>query len=136
MQGLSGHRERKRRIEPKKEMAHMDFVLKEMLDVAQDVHEERYYKRYILAKLAHEAQAKVISKGRAKILESRKEETKVITGPSGALPLNTGVENRQNEVFDEPVANTMPAAWQEGEDGLVGWLPPAVDMDFDEPGGE
>ena len=115
----------------------MDFVLKEMMDVAQDVHEERYYKRYILAKLAHEAQAKVISMGREKMLKSKKDETKAITGPSGALPLTTGAfaDNKQNEVFDKPITNTMPAAWQEGEDGLVGWLPPAADMDFDEPGG-
>ena len=85
------------------------------------MHEERYYKRYILAKLAHEAQAKVISIGREKILKSRKEEAKVITGPSGALALNNAFpEAKQTDVFDKPIANTMPEAWQEGEDGLFG----------------
>ena len=37
-------------------MSHWDFLKKEAQDMAQDFHEETYQKRYMLAKLAYEAQ--------------------------------------------------------------------------------
>jgi len=82
MQSLAGHRERKRE-EPKKEVAHSDFLLKEMQDMAQDFHSETYYKRFVLAQLAYEAQAKAITIARDKMKKNKAKETKVITGPSG-----------------------------------------------------
>lgn len=65
MQGLSGQREKKR-DEPPKEISHQDFMMKEMQDMAKDFHEETYFKRYMLAKLAYEAQSVVLKKLREK----------------------------------------------------------------------
>jgi len=44
-----------RKEEPPKQIAHRDFLLREIQDMALDFHEETYQKRYILAKLANEA---------------------------------------------------------------------------------
>lgn len=58
---LPGSREL-RRDEPPKEVAHQDFLLMEMQDLALDMHEEAYYKRYMAGRLAYEAQAAVLKK--------------------------------------------------------------------------
>ena len=81
MQTLPGSRDKKRE-EPPKELAHSDFLLKEMTDMAQDFHEESYYKRYTLAKLAYEAQHVAIQIFRRKAQD--KAGLKVFTGPDGA----------------------------------------------------
>ena len=62
---LQGAREKKK-PEPPKEIAHQDFMLKEMQDMAIDFHEETYYKRYKLAQLAYEAQSFLLKKMKAK----------------------------------------------------------------------
>jgi hypothetical protein len=65
LMGLQGTREKKR-PEPPKEIAHQDFMLKEMQDMAIDFHEETYLKRYKLAQLAYEAQSFLLKKVKAK----------------------------------------------------------------------
>lgn len=83
MQGLSGQREKKRE-EPPKEISHQDFMMKEMQDMAKDFHEETYFKRFVLAKLAYEAQSVVLKKLRARAGNSFKvHEDNGIIGDHG-----------------------------------------------------
>ena len=63
---LAGQREKKK-AEPKKEMAHQDFLLEEMRQVALDVHEEHFYKRSMLARLAVEAKIAWIQREERKV---------------------------------------------------------------------
>lgn len=72
-----------RKDEPPKEMAHEDFLIKEMQDMAQDFREETYSKRYILAKLAYEAQAKALEWIKAKAADDKGAPVQVISGPGG-----------------------------------------------------
>ena len=81
LRGMPGNRE-VRRPEPAKEVAHQDFLLKEMQDMAQDFREEAYYKRYMLTKLAYEAQAKALVLIDQRAKKDLGAKTKVITGPT------------------------------------------------------
>ena len=54
-----------------------------MQDMAQDFREETYSKRYILAKLAYEAQAKALERIKAKAAEDKGAPVQVISGPGG-----------------------------------------------------
>jgi len=96
-QSVSGQRERKRE-EPPKEVAHQDFLMKEMQDMAQDFHEETYFKRYMLAKLAYEAQSVALQKMRNRAKNSKESAVKVISGPNAVKGDGSGPRPRESQV--------------------------------------
>lgn len=101
MQTFAGSRDKKRE-EPSKEVAHSDFLLKEMQDMAQDFHQETYYKRFVLAKLAYEAQYAAIKMLKRKTLADKQKQIKEITGPNGAMPSNLLDQSPERLLGAEP----------------------------------
>lgn len=78
-------------------MAHQDFLIKEMQDMAQDFREEAYTKRYILAKLAYEAQAKALERMKTKAMEDKGSVVQIVSGPGNAT------QSLKNQTpFDRP----------------------------------
>ena len=95
-QSVSGQRERKRE-EPPKEVSHQDFVMKEMQDMAQDFHEETYWKRYMLTKLAYEAQSVALQKMRNRAKNGKDSAVKVISGSNAVKGDGSGHQPRENQ---------------------------------------
>lgn len=56
-----------------------------MQDMAQDFHEETYHKRYMLTKLAYEAQSVAIRKMKEKAKNDKSFEVKEFAGPNAAV---------------------------------------------------
>lgn len=52
--------------------------------MAQDFREETYTKRYILAKLAYEAQAVALTRMKTKAMEDKGAAVQIISGPGTA----------------------------------------------------
>ena len=71
--------------------------------MAQDFHEETYFKRYMLTKLAYEAQSVALKRMRKRAKNDKESQVKVISGPKGAEDeaLNRSfVENQANKPID------------------------------------
>lgn len=119
MQQLTGFREKKQ-PEPQKEVSHADFMLNEMQDMALDFHQETYYKRYMLTRLAYEAQHKAI-----KIIKAKQTTPLEISGPNmrQEAPMEPQFPE-VNDAFHNPLDLQMPG----GEED-VGEEAPNLDMD-------
>ena len=125
MQSLSGQREKKRE-EPRKEISHQDFLMKEMQDMAQDFHEETYFKRYMLTKLAYEAQSVALQKMRDRAKNDKEYQVKVISGPKADIDedLDHGfVDHAHRRLDDDFLAGPGPRPdlnIQTGREGFPG----------------